>query len=150
MKTFLLYAIPGVMALTQIGYAIGDQPLPLVEVVARLESDGYGPFTEVSMDDGLWEVEARKQQESVEVKVDPSTGKIVSEHRDDPETTPPPGSLKLSKLLRTISEISDYKIFEEVSFERRYWEIELTHNGQQRELHVDPRTAKIIADRVDD
>lgn len=132
------------------GQAADGKPLSIIEVAERLENAGYGPFTELSMDDGLWEVEARKQNESLEVKVDPLTGNIVSEYRDDPEVTPPTGSMPLPELLRTVQANSVYKHFDEVSFERRYWEIELHHKGLQRELHVDPMTGRIISDRLDD
>ena len=132
------------------GQAPSNQALSMVEVVQRLEKDGYGPFTELSMDDGNWEVETRKQGESVELTVDPTSGKVLAEHRDDPETAPPAGAMLLSQLLQTVLDNGGYKNFDEVSFERRYWEIEVYKDGRKRELHVDPTTAKVIADRVDD
>lgn len=70
--------------------------------------------------------------------------------RDNPETAPPVDAMTLSKLLQTVLDNGSYQNFDEVSFERRYWEIEVYKNGQKRELHVDPITAKIIADRIDD
>ena len=40
---------------------LADQPdpdmKPIVEIVEQLEGKGYGPFIEVSFDDGRWEVE---------------------------------------------------------------------------------------------
>jgi uncharacterized membrane protein YkoI len=119
-------------------------------MVQKLEKDGYGPFTELSMDDGNWEVETHKGNESVELMVDPFSGKVLSEHHDDPDTPPPAGAMPLSKLLQKVMQKSDIQDIDEVSFERRYWEIEAFRNGQKRELHVDPITAKIIADRIDD
>ncbi|MEZ6080546.1 MAG: hypothetical protein R3C56_34205 [Pirellulaceae bacterium] len=62
----------------------------------------------------------------------------MSEHRDDAEQTPPVGSMRLSKLLETVSENGGYQEFDEVSFERRYWEVEVLGDGQKHELHVDP------------
>jgi len=124
--------------------------LPMIEIVQRLEKDGYGPFTELSMDNGNWEVEVRKQGMSVELTVDPVSGKVLSEHRDDSEPIPTADAMALSKLLQTLSDNGGYERFDEVSFERRYWEIEVYKNGQKRELHVDPITAKVITDRIDD
>ncbi|MFG0265247.1 MAG: PepSY domain-containing protein [Rhodopirellula sp. JB055] len=132
------------------GQTAGGTRLSLVKMVQSLEQDGYGPFTEVSMDDGNWEVETQKGNESVELMVDPSSGKVLSEHHDDPDTPPPADAMPLSKLLQTVMENSHTQDIDEVSFERRYWEIEGVRNGQKRELHVDPITAKIIADRIDD
>lgn len=124
--------------------------LSMIEVVQRLEADGYGSFTELSLDDGNWEVELRKQGESLELIVDPVTGRVISEHRDDPEMAPPGNAMKLSKLLKAVAQDGTYQHFEEASFERRYWEIEVFRDGRKRELHVDPVTARIVAERADD
>lgn len=72
------------------------------------------------MDDGNWEVEARKQDTYQELVVDPVSGDVLSEHRDDAEQAPPAGSMPLSKLLQSVSESGSYQQFDEVSFERRY------------------------------
>lgn len=50
---------------------------PLAEVLAALESEGVGVIEEVEFDDGLWNVEARKNGRKTTVKVDPVTGKRV-------------------------------------------------------------------------
>ncbi len=158
MNSSLLYTLAALamlpVGLTSIvtadGLAGASEALSMIEIVQRLEKVGYGPFTELSMDDGRWEVEARKQDTSLELAVDPISGDILSEHRDDAEQAPPANSMRLSKLLQTVSENGSYQQFEEVSFERRYWEIELYKDGQKHELHVDPITAKVLADRVDD
>lgn len=158
MSTSLLYTLAaaalipvGVTSLVGSGGPATDsRALSIIEIVQRLEEGGYGPFTELSMDDGNWEVEARKQDTSLELTVDPISGDVLSEHRDDAEQAPPAGSMHLSKLLQTVSESGSYQQFDEVSFERRYWEIEVYKDGQKRELHVDPMTGKVIADRLDD
>jgi uncharacterized membrane protein YkoI len=122
---------------------------PIVKIVRGLEKDGYGPIVDVSMDDGVWEVEAYKGDASLELTVNPDTGKVLSEHRDDADTRPPKDSLKLSELLRKLEKAS-YTDVEDVSFERRYWEVETHQDGEQHELHVDPKTAEVISDRIDD
>lgn len=158
MSTSLLYTLAAAalipIGVTSIvgadGRATDSKALPMVEIVQRLEKDGYGPFAEISKDDGNWEVEVRKQDESLELTVDPVSGVVLSSHRDDSEPTPPAGSMPLSKLLQTVEKSGGYQQCDEVSFERRYWEIEVYKDGQKRELHVDPLTAKVIADRLDD
>lgn len=122
---------------------------PIIKVVAALEKADYGPFIEVSLDDGVWEVEVYKGDESVELRVDPKTYKVLSEHRDDSEPRPPKDALPLSKVLRELHK-AGYADVDEVSFERRYWEVETFQDGDKHELHVDPRTAKVISDRIDD
>jgi len=122
---------------------------PIVKIVRMLEKEGYGPIVDVSMDDGVWEVEAYKDDASLELAIDPETGKILSEHRDDADARPPKDSLKLSELLRKLEKAGHGNV-EDVSFERRYWEVETHQDGAQHELHVDPKTAKVISDRLDD
>ncbi|QDS91546.1 hypothetical protein FF011L_02760 [Roseimaritima multifibrata] len=158
MNASLLYSLAAVAmipvgaisAVSAVGESPNRQVLSMVEIVQGLEKEGYGPFAELSRDDGRWEVEARKGNESLELTVDPLTGKVLSQHRDDPEQAPPAESMALSKLLQSVLDHGSYRNFEEVSFERRYWEIEIYKDGQKRELHVDPITAKVIADRIDD
>jgi len=74
----------------------------IVQIVQQLEQMGYGPFTEVSFDDGNWEVEVYKQDAPYELAVEPRSGKILSEHRDDAEPHPPSDSQPLSQILRTL------------------------------------------------
>ncbi|MEX1040521.1 MAG: PepSY domain-containing protein [Pirellulaceae bacterium] len=158
MKTLLLnslaaaaLAVGGIHSAVGVsGQEPGNQALSLLEVVERLEAAGYAPLTEISMDDGAWEVETRKEGESVELTVDLVSGKVLAEHRDDPETVPPADAMRLSKLLRIVLKDGTYKNLDEVSFERRYWEIEVYKDRQKRELYVDPMTANIVSDRVDD
>lgn len=56
---------------------------PLVEIIQALEAQGYKPITEISMDDGVWEVEAYKNDEERELRVNPLTGEILSDRRDN-------------------------------------------------------------------
>ncbi len=154
MKTLILYAIPSLAVLLPVGHVIGQtdvsQPKPIVKIVEGLESQGYGPFNEVSMDHRNWEVEAYKDNVSCELTVDAITGKVLSQHRDDPDTQPPKNAMPLSKVLQKILDDTGYTDIDDVSFERRYWEVEVYKDAQQHELHVDPVTAKVVSDRLDD
>lgn len=132
---------------------IADQPRanrrPVVKIVEQLEAKGYGPFTEISFDDGGWEVEVYKQGSPFELTVDPYTGQILSEHRDDAGNRPPQEALQLSKILHTL-ESKGYGTFHEISFERRYWEVETLRAGNKYELLVDPKSGDVINERLDD
>lgn len=55
---------------------------PVSEIAASLEKQGYTP-SEIEFDDGKWEVEAYKDGQKHELKVDPISGKITSNHVDD-------------------------------------------------------------------
>jgi uncharacterized membrane protein YkoI len=148
--TAFAIAIGNMLTIDANGQSPNRSSLQIIEVVQRLEQAGYGPFTELSMDDGNWEVECRKQGESLELTVDAVSGKVLSEHRDDAEPTPTADAMALSKLLQTIHDQKNYERFIEVSFERRYWEVEVYTKGQKYELLVDPITAKVITERTDD
>lgn len=132
--------------------AFADQPpsgaKPVVEIVERLEHQGFGPFAEISFDDGVWEVEVYKDDAPLELAIDAESANILSEHRDDAEPRPPRDALSLSRLLRQL-EKAGYGAISEVSFERRFWEIETLRPDGKHEIHVNPATGEIINDRLD-
>ncbi len=55
---------------------------PLVEIITMLEAEGYSPITEISMENGIWEVEAYKDNVERELRVNPLTGQILSERNE--------------------------------------------------------------------
>lgn len=135
-----------------VALAVEDKPAAsktLLEIVTKLETDGYGPITDVSRDDGNWEVETYKDGTAYELLVDPATGKIITEHRDDGDPKPPADAKKLSEIIKGL-EAEGYTDINEVSFERKKWEVEAIRDRTKRELRVDPITGKVVSDRVDD
>lgn len=151
MFMFRPFALTAAIGLT-LSAALADQPptdaRPVVEIVEQLERQGYGPFTEISFDDGVWEVEVYKDDVSCELAVDPKSAKVLSEHRDDAEPRPPREALSLSRLLRQVEQ-AGYESISEVSFERRYWEIESFRSDGKHEIHVNPATGEVVNDRLD-
>jgi uncharacterized membrane protein YkoI len=141
------------LAAAPLALVYGDQPpangKPLAEIVETLEKQGYGPFSEISFDDGYWEIEVYKQNEPYELAVDPSTGKIAAEHRDDAEPRPPQDALPLSRVLQSLAK-AGYQDIHEVSFERLHWEVEVRRTDGKHEIQVDLKTANILRDRLDD
>lgn len=63
-----------------------DKPPPgamaLSMVLTKLEQQGYTPIVEVSLENEHWEVEAYKEGQKHELKVDPNTGEILEGHED--------------------------------------------------------------------
>ncbi len=55
---------------------------PLSSIIQDLEKQGFTPVLDVSLDHGHWEVEALKGTERRELKVDPVSGKILSDRPD--------------------------------------------------------------------
>jgi hypothetical protein len=121
----------------------------LVDVVTTLEEKGYGPIVEISFDDGVWEAEAYKDDTALELTVDPSTGEVVSEHRDDGDPKPPADAMLLSGIVGAV-EKAGFADLNDISYEGRSWELEATRDNQKRELRVDPQNGSVISDRVDD
>lgn len=122
---------------------------PLVEIVAGLEKQGFAPIVEISFDDGVWEAEAYKDDTAFELSIDPSSGEVVAEHRDDGDAKPPAESMLLSEIIGAL-EKAGYSDLNDISFEGKSWEVEATHEKQKRELRVDAKNGKVISDRVDD
>lgn len=153
MRIMSSLAAVAIVAGVPLSVVLADRPsadsMPVVEIVEQLEREGYGPFVEVSFDDGYWEVEAYKSDGAYELAVDASTGRILSEHRDDAERRPPSDAQLLSRLLRSLDK-AGYTNIEEVEFERRYWEIEARREDGKHEILVDPTTGEVVNDRHDD
>jgi uncharacterized membrane protein YkoI len=122
---------------------------PLFELLEILDEKGYGPVIEVSFDDGVWEVEVYKGDAALEVSVDPAKGEIISEHRDDGDPKPPTDAMPLAKVIAAL-ERAGYTDLNDISFERRSWEVEATRDNQKIELRVDAKDGRVISDRVDD
>ena len=53
-----------------------DGALPLSEIVLQLEQAGYDPIVEIEFEEGVWEVEAFKAGQFVEIELDPMSGVI--------------------------------------------------------------------------
>ncbi|HET7634919.1 MAG TPA: PepSY domain-containing protein [Burkholderiales bacterium] len=86
MKPALFTAILPVVALSSALAFAGDKPpansKPVSAIASSLEQQGYAPISEISFDDGRWEVEAYKNDQKRELRVDPQTGKILSDRPD--------------------------------------------------------------------
>ncbi len=122
---------------------------PIVEIVQQLEKQGYGPFSELDFDNGNWEIEVYKDDVAYELAVEGRSGKILSEHRDDAEPRPPRDAQPLSQILHSLTK-NGYTQIHDVSFERRYWEIEAFRQDLKYEIHVHPTTGELISERRDD
>jgi len=65
----------------------GERPpleaMPLVDIINMLEKKGFSPITQLSFDEGVWEVDAyNPDQEPRELTIHPVTGEILSNRRD--------------------------------------------------------------------
>jgi uncharacterized membrane protein YkoI len=71
----------------RITLAPSDHPGPdwisIGEVLSILKKNGYSQVTEIEADDGHWEGDGIKNGNAYEFHVDPHTGKITKDERDD-------------------------------------------------------------------
>jgi hypothetical protein len=86
-KMMLSTAVAAILVFGASQVMAGEKPpadaAPLSEIVKSLEKKGYSPITEVSMDNGVWEVETYKDGQERELKVNPKDGQIISDRLDD-------------------------------------------------------------------
>jgi uncharacterized membrane protein YkoI len=145
--TFLLAAL-----FTAPAALVADEakaPGGLLEIVARLESEGYGPITEISFEKGRWEVEGYKDDTAYKSLIDPATGRTLAQRRHHGDPKPPANAKKLSEILKSL-EAQGYAQIAEVSFEKSHWEIQVYRDRAKRELRVDPVSGRVVSDRADD
>src|SRR5690606_7738378 len=102
-KTGSLFA--GLMLLTGLAWA-GDRlppgSKPIVDVLKAVESAGYTAITEISFDDGAWEVEALRDGHSVEVTVSPLTVEVISARSDEAHRQLPANGKPLVEILQQL------------------------------------------------
>ncbi|MEC8525242.1 MAG: PepSY domain-containing protein [Pseudomonadota bacterium] len=87
MKKIAMFAVPMMFSALVVSQAQADERPPegsksLAEIAQIIESKGYTPITEISMDDGVWEVEAYLNNVERELRVNPMTGEVLSDRRD--------------------------------------------------------------------
>ena len=86
MKTLIIAVLFFSMLLLQTAIAAEipqHDAQPLSQIVRTLEEQGFSPIVEIEFDDNLWEVEAYKEGDKRELKVDPVSGRIISGQKDD-------------------------------------------------------------------
>ncbi len=120
----------------------------LSEVLAGLDS-AYTSITEVSLDDGVWEIEALQDGRPIELHLDPQSGRVISRRDDGPHDALPKGAMPLVSLLRKL-ESAGYDPIREIDLDGAHWEVEALRDGVSRELTIDARTGEVLSDRLDD
>ena len=88
MKKMMLFAVVALTVVFGATQAMaGERPpadaAPLSEIVKSLEEKGFSPITEISMDNGVWEVETYRDGQERELKVNPKDGQIISDRLED-------------------------------------------------------------------
>ena len=122
---------------------------PLSEVLKAAEDRGVSQITEATLDDGVWEIEARRDQQPVELKLHPVTLAVIEEHPDSQSVAPPTEGLTAREIALAV-EKAGYGLVVEIDRARQYWEVEAYRQSGRRKLHVSPADGRILSDRADD
>ncbi len=140
------------LSLSSAAYLYADAPprsgKQLAAVLELVAAKGYTSVTEISFDDGYWEVEAMKGGASVELQVDPQSGAGVSERSDGPHPQLPTNSKTLRDIV-TALEKAGYGQIAKIDFETTGWAAEARRGVQWRELILD-LDGNVVSDHPED
>ncbi|MES2788285.1 MAG: PepSY domain-containing protein [Planctomycetota bacterium] len=139
-------------AVTSVALGGGAPPKsakPLSEVLVALETGGLKSVTEISFDDGRWEIEGLRDGKPVELYVDPETSKIIKERPDERHPPVPEGAKSLAVICKELEDAGFWPITE-AELDVSGWDVETLKNGAKRQLVVDLKSGKILSDQPDD
>jgi len=132
-------------------FADGVPPVGSVSLASLLQSvekQGYQAITEVSFDDGEWEIEALQGTNPVGLRITPQSGDIRHVHADEPHPVLPQKALSAAQVLDTLQK-AGYPTITKIELEPNGWEAEALQNGIEHELLLDLTTGKILVDQID-
>lgn len=123
---------------------LGTRYPGVAQVVAHLRALGYTQIQEVEFDDGFWHVEVRPNLQAYkqELLLHPVTLEIVQ---------PTQSTTLTAAHIVDVLQRAGYTRITDVSFDDGVWEAEATNAQKQRvDLKLDPDTATIISEKLDD
>lgn len=141
MKTKILTATAG-LAFAGLAFAQATAPDSRVATDA-LQAAGYGEVRELEFDDGLWEVEVRREDGRWgEVAVDPDTGEIF-------DARAPRQLISLQQVLAAV-EAAGYREVHDVDRDGALWDADaIGPDGQPMELRISGYDGRILSARPD-
>jgi hypothetical protein len=107
---------------------------PLSEVLAAAESRGINDISEVSFDDGVWEIEGYREGKAVEVHLHPYFLSVLAEHPEEPPSRPH-HSLRASEIAQRL-EKAGYIPISELEWKHTHWTAECLTPQGEREVTV--------------
>jgi hypothetical protein len=121
--------------------------LGIHKILEVLNQAGYRDVTEISYDDGRWEVEALKDAKPVGIALHPGSGEILQVYPDEPHPSLPSGGIGLPAIVARLEK--DGYTIRKIDFEATGWEVEARQQGGWRELAID-LNGKVVANRPND
>ncbi|MFD1333497.1 PepSY domain-containing protein [Methylopila musalis] len=86
MRTMPAFAVAAALALTAapaFADSIGPGWISIDQALQKARDAGYADISHIEADDGRWEVKGVKNSQTMEFDIDPKTGAISNERRDD-------------------------------------------------------------------
>lgn len=136
-----------VISLTGSGFAGTAFAEPLTDagqVIQALNSAGYTAVRDVELDDGLWEVEVRRDNgEWHDIHIDPASGTILDKHAGD--------RLLDAAEIRQKLELAGYTRIHDLDRDEAVWDVDATDpDGASVELRVNGFTGAVLATDPED
>jgi len=144
LTTFSLLLLAGGIACAQ-----GKEGLPpgsrsLSQTVRMLEQRQIRPIS-VALNGRQWRVEGTDGKESVQLEVDPRTGKILSREKI-PDLDPVEGSLPLSRIIRELEKANPGPIIR-VRYRKKRWVIETRSGKTTTEIQLSADSGELLMGR---
>jgi hypothetical protein len=117
----------------------------LSEVLAAAEQRGVTDISDVSFDDGVWEIEGYRDGKAVEVHLHPHFLSVLAEHPEEPQSRPY-RSLRASEIAKKLEE-AGYGQISELEWEQTHWVAEVMTPRGEQELPIAADTGKVINGR---
>jgi len=130
--------------------------MSLSALVAMLEAADHGSIAEIEFEDGAWEVEAVKDGQPGEFRVDAATGAPIEvgdtemdegddagEEAEETVQLPPDGAKPLSEIIAML-EAAGHGPFAGIEFEGGSWAVAAMKDGYPTELSIDPMTGDSV------
>ena len=125
--------------------ASASDPLPLSQILTKVEADGARTVYSAERDRRGWEViscTGNNNRDCVEDIIDATTGEVRFRERESVFRLPPEGSLPASQIATLVEEMKLGDI-RDMEFDNRRWEVDVRNGGSRAELRLDPETGEV-------
>jgi len=143
--TWMFISVCGQGAMAQNGLPPGSKPLS--KILQSLEQKKIQP-AKVTLNDREWVMDAITGEESVRLRVDPRTGRIL--HQETiPDLDPVEGALPISRILHKLEEAHPGPVCG-VRYQKKRWLVETRRGGVTTEIQVSANTGNLLRGRDKD
>lgn len=132
---------------------IGTTLPGVAQVAQALRAAGWAHVHDLELDDGFWQAEARQSLvhgEKVELVLHPQTLEVLSQVGRSGGFANQQAVLGAEQIRLALQQ-AGYTRVHDLDYDDGHWEAEATNlAGQSVELRLDPHTAQVLSERLDD